>query len=174
MFCSRRRLYAVICAVLVAGCGVSTTREALPPLDVALTTHLGDAQTFRDGDALSFFISLGSDAHVLLLYEDANGTVSQLVPNARYRVTFVGAGDFISLPPRDAAFTLRVSAPFGAEKVWLFASEKPLPELPVRTSVGGISRIDGGVASIRDTLQKHAYNHGARYGEASVSIVTQP
>ena len=160
-------------ALLFAGCAVSTEPTGPAPLEVSITTHLGDAQVFRDGDPLSFFISLSGDAHVLILYEDASGVVSQLVPNPRLRSNFVRAGDFISMPPPDAPFTLRVSAPFGAETVWLIASEKPLPGLPNSARADGVVRIRGDVAAIRKNLQQHASRNRIRYGEASVSITTQ-
>lgn len=149
-------------------------RGASPPLDLSITTHLGNAQVFRDGDPLSFFISLGSDAHVVLVYEDATGTVSQIVPNPRFEKTFVRAGDFISMPPPDASFTLRVSAPFGAERAWLFASEQPLPGLPNDVTADGSLRVAGTVESIRQRLREHALRNGARFGEASVSLTTRP
>jgi hypothetical protein len=167
-------VFVVCVASRLTGCGVGSERDSLPPLDVSITTHLGDAQTFRDGDPLSFFISLGSDAHVLMLYEDASGAVIQLLPNADFQTTLVPAGEFISMPPPDAPFTLRVAAPFGAEKVWLIASEKPLPGLPSRRVANGVPHVDGDVATIRETLQAHALSNRSRYGEASVRIVTQP
>lgn len=167
-------VFVVFIASPVTGCGVSSEHHSLAPLDVSITTHLGDAQTFRDGDPLSFLISLGSDAHVLILYEDAGGAVSQLVPNAKFHTSFVQAGDFISMPPLDAAFTLRVREPFGSETVWLIASDKPLPELPSQPSASGVARIQGSVAAIRSNLQQHASRERARYGEASVGITTQP
>ena len=169
----RSGLWFLLAVVLpFSGCGLTAKRAVPPPLEVSITTHLGDAQTFRDGDPLSFFISLSSDAHVLLLYEDASGAVSQLVPNAKFHSTFVAAGDFISMPPPEAEFTLRVSAPFGAETAWLIASEKPLPGLPNRLAADGVARIQGDLASIRRNLQQHASRSQVRYGEASVSITT--
>ena len=175
VFSQRSGWWLVLCfALSVCGCGVSAARDSPPPLDVSITTHLGDAQTFRDGDPLSFLIGLGSDAHVVLLYEDASGAVSQLVPNASFDTTFVRAGDFIGMPPADAAFTLRVSEPFGSERVWLIASDMPLLELPNQPSANGVPRIQGSVATIRRNLQQHASRMRARYGEASVRITTQP
>ena len=168
------RWFLVSVALTLAGCGVGTARDAPLPLEVSITTHLGDAQTFRAGDPLSFLISLDSDAHVLLLYEDASGGVSQLVPNAEFERTFVAAGEFISMPPVDALFTFRVSEPFGAERIWLIASEQPLPALQNQTSVNGVARVAGDAASIRENLQSHALRNQVRYGEASVDITTQP
>jgi len=158
----------------LAGCGVGTARDAPLPLEVSITTHLGDAQTFRAGDPLSFLISLDSDAHVLLLYEDASGGVSQLVPNAEFERTFVAAGDFISMPPADTRFTFRVSEPFGAEKIWLIASEQPLPDLPYQNSSTGVARIEGDAASIRKNLRDYSLRNQFRHGEASVDVTTQP
>lgn len=161
-------------ALTLAGCGAGAKRDAPLPLTVSITTHLGDGQTFRAGDPLSFFISLDSDAHVLLLYEDASGAVSQLVPNPAFDRTFVAAGEFISMPPAEASFTFRVSEPFGTERVWLIASDQSLPGLPGRPTANGVTRVEGNATAIRQRLQDHVSRNGVRYGEASVAITTQP
>lgn len=175
MYSNTGRIALFACVVLaLAACRAGGLRGAGSPLELSITTHLGDAQVFRDGDPLSFFISLGSDAHVMLVYEDAAGGVSLIVPNPRFETTLVRAGDYISMPPPDASFTLRVSAPFGAERAWLFASEQPLPGLQRSAADDGSLRLPGSVASVRRRLREHAVRNGARFGEASVSLTTRP
>ncbi len=175
MYRNTDRIALLACVVLaLAACRAGGLRGTGSPLELSITTHLGDAQVFREGDPLSFFISLGSDAHVMLVYEDATGGMSQIVPNPGFETMFVRAGDFISMPPPDASFTLRVSAPFGTERAWLFASEQPLPGLQNRTADDGSLRVSGGVASVRQRLREHAVRNGARFGEASVSLTTRP
>ncbi len=38
-------------------------------ININITTHLGDHQTFMEGDVISFFLSLDKDAYLLVIYE---------------------------------------------------------------------------------------------------------
>jgi len=102
------------------------------------------------------------------------GTRMKLLPNAEFERTFLAAGDFVSMPPPDARFTFRVSEPFGAENIWLIASDQPLPDLPYQNSSNGVARLEGDISSIRKHLRDHSLRNQFRYGEASVDITTQP
>ncbi|MDH3389796.1 MAG: DUF4384 domain-containing protein, partial [Gammaproteobacteria bacterium] len=75
------RLIAGLLALLLA----SSPALAGEPrqVDVRLTTHLGDQQSFVDGDRISFLLSLESDAYVYLFYRDAEANLLQLLPNER-------------------------------------------------------------------------------------------
>jgi hypothetical protein len=102
---------------------VSKTPQSI---DIELTTHLGDDQTFVEGDILSFYLSLNHDAYVYVFLQDATGSVAQLYPNRHDSAHWFQAGLFLPLPNKASAFRYRAGAPFGKDIVWTFAVSKPL------------------------------------------------
>ncbi len=165
------RVVAVLLLGAVAGCSAGPPRA--PALAASITTYLGDAQTFRRGDELSFFVSLGEPARVVILYQDAAGQLIQLLPNRLDPVGELPAGEYMAFPRALDEFTLRVDAPFGAERVWLFASTGGLPELQGEKA-GDLKRVTLDLEGVRGRVREYVAGGGGRFGEASVSITTRP
>ncbi len=143
----------------------------LRPLQLEITTHLGDQQTFRAGDRLQFMLSLDRSAHVTLLYQDSVQVVMQLLPN-RYRPSDrFDAGLFVAFPGPDAEFELVVKAPFGEDRVWAFASDVPIPELPGQPMKSGLTRVSLSIDQVRDLIRQHSQRF---FDEALLRISTSP
>jgi len=136
-------------------------------INVAVTTHLGDGQRFRQGDEISLLLSLGRDAHVLLIYRDAAGRLSRLLPLPGKSDQRMAAGAFLPFPDKQAGLRLTVTPPFGRETVWFFAAGTPFP----------LAEIDALSASADnfDALLRRIRSHGraTAYGEAHAVIDTE-
>ena len=159
------RIYRITAIILLATfCLVLPKTYAAnnKPINLSITTHLGDEQNFREGDVVSFYVSLEKDAYLAIVYQDAGGQLSVLLPNPLVADSFFKAGWFIPIPNAQNPFQFRITAPFGKETLLVFASDKPLPSLHSGTTI----------ASARDTIKKHCRKHNAVFEEASLSITT--
>ncbi len=143
---------------------------AITPIKLEITTHLGDRQTFVEGDTLSFLLSLDSDAYLLIIYEDAASNLIQLLPNSRMGNNLQHAGVFLTIPPANAGFRFKVRAPFGAETLWAFASDVPFPELKGKRLNNGLKLLDSDIPAIQKQLL--ALPRTA-FGRAKLSIFTK-
>ena len=140
--------------------------------NLAITTHLGDAQTFQEGDIVSFYVSLDNDAHLAIIYQDAGNHLYLLIPNAMYANNFFKAGLFIPIPNEQNPFQFRIAAPFGKETLWVFASNQPLPPLPLLKSEDNTIQLSGDIDSVRDLLKKHSRKNHALFEESSLILYT--
>jgi len=142
------------------------------PFNLAVTTHLGDAQSFQEGDIVSFYISLDKDAYLTVIYQDAGNRLHLLIPNALYRNNFYKAGLFIPIPNEQNPFQFRIAAPFGKETLWVFASDQPFSDLPPQTASQDSTQLAGDMEAIRDSLIKHSLRRKALFDETSLVLYT--
>lgn len=92
-------------------------------VNIEITTHLGDRQTFIDGDIISFFISLDQPSYIYAFYHDASNSIFQLIPGPAKTDNFYTAGVYIPFPPEGSNFQFQVQAPYGKEEIWIYASD---------------------------------------------------
>lgn len=155
-------------AVLPAKGGVEAAEQK--QINIDITTHLGNVRNYREGDKVSFLISLDTDAYVLVLYQNAGGEVIQLLPNKNLKNHFYKAGLFLNLPDPNSAYVFEIQAPFGRETLWAFAADVPLPELSGRYLADGLKKLVVSMASIRKTVAGHPKS---AYGEARLLLHTK-
>jgi len=166
----------IISAVLLSGILFTTVSFAETkqprnePIQFEITTHLGDNQTFKQGDVISFMVSLDKDAYLSLIYQDASGNLIQILPNELASNNFYEAGLFLAVPNREQAFRLTVSPPFGRETLWGFASSAPLPTLTGESLHNGFVIIGKDMAEVLKTLRPK--QTGIQYGEAKTTLTT--
>lgn len=171
-FCNHFVTLIVLCLCSV----VITLAEAenknagpLEPLQLEITTHLGDAQSFRNGDPIHFMISLEKDAYVTLFYQDASGQIVQLLPNLHQRSNFFKAGLFIPFPGQNTNFEFTVQPPFGEDRVWAFAGDTAVNISNGQTLENGLVAISKSIGQIRSIMKQQSK---AFYDEALLVINT--
>ncbi|MGD8569542.1 MAG: DUF4384 domain-containing protein [Gammaproteobacteria bacterium] len=141
-------------------------------INIEITTHLGDKQTFEAGDQISFLVTLDRDAYLLMIYEDARHNLVQVIPNRHHNNNFYKNGLFIAVPDRDDPFRFVVNPPFGQETLWVFASSKPLPTLAGTTLANGLKKLTQPLATIKTRLRTDT--SPSSFGEAKTTIFTKP
>ena len=99
-----------------------------PPFLAAILVDHAD-QIYHEGDKLSVRFQAEQDAHLYLLYHQADGSTVLLFPNEANRDGRVAAKTPVTIPPADNSFRFRVSPPFGTEHLQVIASTKPLADL---------------------------------------------
>ena len=149
----------------------STPHQSGPgsAIQVEITTHLGDGQSFVQGDTLAFFLSLDQDAHIVAIYEDAQHRRIQIVPNANQKNSFYPSGLFNPIPAEDAGFRFTVAPPYGRERLWVFASRAPIEVLSGELLANGLKQLHADIPTIKRRIQAQA---GPAFGEFCLSLQT--
>jgi hypothetical protein len=144
-------------------------------INLAITSHLGDNQTYIEGDTIYYFISTDQGCYLLLIYQDAEGNLVQIIPNRYLGKSYVQAGDFIMVPKTGEPFSFSVSAPFGEESIYAFASSKPFPELQGKPLPNGFRLLENNsISELKNELRDLNKPRHVFYGEAQTSITTIP
>ncbi len=171
-FLSNQLLLASICLSLfshVQADSLSSNHQT-ESIQVEITTHLGDAQTFIKGDSISFLLSLNKASYIYLFYEDADGQILQLVPNYRQSNNFFQQGFFMTIPDNEAGFKFIVQAPFGNDKLWVFAVDNPVPEFSVSAKEKDLKLLDLSLSKIKQIIKNQAIKY---YGSNQLVIKTK-
>lgn len=145
------------------------TEKILQPIGIQATTHLGDHQSFRKNDTVSFLLSLERDAYITAIYIDADNNLYQVIPNAIHNDNYYKANLFIPVPPQNAAYKFKISPPYGDETLWIFASDTNVVQLQGIDLDNGMVKLTQTLEQIRDSLKK---NSSQRFDETSVHITT--
>lgn len=162
-------LLAILSTILIlTACGSAQQRERL---HVDITSFIGDEQSFRIGDELSFLISLNENAWLYMYYENSEGNVYQLIPSVLHPDNHVSAGDFIPFPSVEAAFRLEISPPFGEERVWLLATEQQL-SLPSLTN-NKLRELSISLTDMQSDLKKMTQENRIRHSEDELMFTTE-
>ncbi len=146
------------------------TASELDPITVEITTHLGDQQSFVEGDVISFLLSLSRGAYVYLFYRDATANLVQIYPNQQSASHFYEKGIYMPVPPPQTGFQFKIQAPFGDEKLFVFATDNADVKLNARPLVNGLSLMDGSIREIEAGIRRQS---GLRFGSASLTIKSQ-
>ena len=107
-----------------------------PPFLAGIKLSHGDLK-YREGEKLSLGFLAEKDAHLYLLYHQADGKTFLLYPNEAQTDNRIAAKKAVLIPPRNEPFRFRVRPPFGAEVLQVIASERPLTELDALVHKGG-------------------------------------
>lgn len=168
----QHKFYCVLLLCLYSSFSIatdSTTEKILQPIGIQATTHLGDHQTFRKNDVISFLLSLDRDAYITAIYVDANNNLYQIIPNSLQQDNFYKANLFIPIPPNNAAYSFKVEPPYGEETLWVFASDNETLPLNGENLKNGMIKLTQTLNQIRSTLRN---NSRQRFDETSVRINT--
>lgn len=137
-----------------------------------ITSHLGDGQTYSEGDSITYFVSTDTNAYILLIYADAGDNLIQILPNRYSGTGFFPAGKYLQIPGPSDRFQFTITAPFGTERVWAFASSRPFPQLQGSELENGLILLQGNLNSVIKSLRQVAKGPGTAYGEAQATVTT--
>jgi len=169
--CKNPQFFLHICLVILS-VGWSSIGLTKNTIDIDITTHLGDQQTYVEGDRLEFLMNLSQDAFVLILYIDAADNITQVLPNDFTKNNHVKSGLYINIPNQSAPFQFSVSAPFGRETVWAYASIAPFPKLPGKELKNGLKQLKISLVKINALLKRHFSDKRQDFSSASLVIKT--
>ena len=84
---------------------------------------------YRQGDGLSVRVASEVDAYLYVLYQQADGRIFQIFPNAHQLDNRVPARQTVEIPAKDDAFRWSAGPPFGDEVIKVIASRRPIADL---------------------------------------------
>jgi len=87
------------------------------------------SREYQDGDYLTLRVTVESDAHMHIMYQQSDGKIYQLFPNKAHPDNFVKGGATVEFPSKDDQFRWRVRAPFGKETIKVLASKVEVKSL---------------------------------------------
>lgn len=140
-------------------------------IDLRITTHLGDQQSFVDGDRISFLLSLDSDAYVYLFYRDAEANLLQLLPNERMTDHFFDAGLFMPVPAAQHQFQFTVQPPYGEEFMYAIASDNDALVFPGKPLANGLILLTTDIETIIASIEAKSIG---LFGRAELRLTTLP
>jgi hypothetical protein len=84
---------------------------------------------YREGDHLAMEFVAERDAHLYLIYHQADGKSFLLFPNEVRTENRIAAQQAVGIPRADEAFRFRIAPPFGTEVLQVLATLQPAAEL---------------------------------------------
>ncbi|MBU0674359.1 MAG: DUF4384 domain-containing protein [Proteobacteria bacterium] len=154
------------------------TQSTTPPPKMAgairldVSSHLGDGQTYQEGDVISYFANTDRDAYLLFIYEDAEHNLIQILPNKFSGNGLYPAGDYFEVPGARDKFQFVIQGPFGLERLWAFAATQKLPQLHGRELENGLILLSDSMTDVLQRLRTFGGTPGVAYGEAQAIITT--
>jgi len=148
----------------------SIAAEQFSTIDVGITTHLGDRQTFVEGDVISFLLSLDRDAYIYLFYRDASSDIYQIIPNRKSLDHYYKKGFYMPIPRSETDFQFKIKKPFGEESLIVFATDNAEVELTGLWLENGLRLMEGSVDNIETSIRQQSK---AQFGTTAMLIKSQ-
>lgn len=156
------------------------SEDSSSPLTVKLWT---DKKEYRAGESVKIYLKGNRPFYVRILYKDAAGNISQILPNPYRRDNYFQGGVVYELPEgnRDR-FQLEIAPPYGREELVLHASSAPLGDLEVEPK-GGVYQVKSaekeigvksrGIKLMGGVSSSQGEPKGAEFVETKIEVVTK-
>lgn len=144
---------------------------------VTLITDQGrNNLSYRGDQTMTFYVKVNRPAFVRLFNRGADGGVYQIYPNEFAAHSGpVTPNELVAIPgENDIDFEFKVHKPFGNELVKVYASDKPLPDLPGQDVGYGFKKMDLDIKEIQEHYTGYATSQGVRLAQDVLPIVTRP
>ncbi|MBW2018832.1 MAG: DUF4384 domain-containing protein [Deltaproteobacteria bacterium] len=115
------------------------------PLKVKVWTS---KKAYGSGENIEIYIQGNRDFYARIVDITSNGEIIQLLPNDYRRINFFEAGKVYKIPDEGDHFDLKVTAPYGEDKIVVYASEVPLGQVTMEGVGQGLSRYRGSRESL--------------------------
>ena len=88
-----------------------------------------ESKEYRDGDNLSVKVICEVDAHIYVLYQQADGRAFLIFPNSAQKDNRIKAKQPLEIAAGNDLFRWKIAAPYGKEFIKVIATEKPIASL---------------------------------------------
>lgn len=110
------------------------------PLTVTVWTT---QKQYKEGEQVEIFVKGNRDFYGKIVNITADGNIIQLLPNDFRKVNFFKAGKTYKIPDDEDQFSLKVSPPFGKDKIIAYVSEAPLGNTDMESVGRGLNQYKG-------------------------------
>ena len=143
--------------------------DSASPLTVKVWT---EHEKYKSGDKVKIFIEGNKQYYAKIVYIDSKGEILQLLPNRSRKDNCFEGGKTFRIPDSNDNFELEISAPFGEEKVVVYASTEPLGDGDIE-QFGDINRVRSGLNDYGlKTRGIKIKNKPAEFYESSSNVFT--
>lgn len=165
--------------------GSAMLEDPTLPLNVRIwtdRTRSGERAVYRKGEKMRFYLRGNKPFYARVIYTSADGQTLQVLPNPYRRSHYFQGGTLVVLPDGQDSFEMEVSEPFGAERVTVYASERPLGELKLQPA-GSVYVVEDGKGPLANQVRgiKLVPANGqakaettAEFSEYAVDVITTP
>ncbi len=98
--------------------------EAMGTPSFKVQVGMENGQTLKEGDTLDLWVQSERGGYLTLLSWWSDGTVTQIYPNEFHEDNRIDAGERLRIPG-EGEFLLRISPPFGQERIEAIVTDKP-------------------------------------------------
>ncbi len=102
---------------------------------------------YKKNEPIHIYIQGNRDFYARIVNIDLHGNIIQLLPNDYRQINFFKGGQTYSIPDAGDRFDLKVSPPFGKDKIVVYASEVPLGNVEMESAGQGLNLYRGTVKS---------------------------
>jgi hypothetical protein len=130
---------------------------------------------YEAGESMKIYVRGNRTFYGRIVYKTSSGEIIQLLPNEYRKSGHFASGEVYGIPDRGDQFGLTVSAPYGEDKIIVYASDVPLGEATLEPLGQGLGRYDGSQASLAAITRKinlDSSNKGAEFYEAVWAVET--
>lgn len=146
------------------------------PLTVKVWTS---KKQYKDGESIEIYVQGNRDFYARILDISSSGHIIQLLPNDYRKINFFKAGKVYKIPDKGDHFDLKVIAPYGEDRIVVYASEVPLGLVAMEPVGQGLRRYKGSQESLGGLTRSIVVapaapgsHSGAEFYEAVWAIVT--
>lgn len=137
---------------------------------------------------VEIYLQGNRDFYARVVDVTSSGDIIQLLPNSLRPSMKIPGGKVIKVPGREDRFRLRVTRPYGEDRIVVYASDQPLGEVALKPIGQGLQQYQGstrdlgtrtrGIQVVSDTSTVSAASAGtapgAEFYEATWAITTGP
>jgi len=142
------------------------------PLTVKVWTP---KKEYKAGESMKIYVQGNREFYGRIVYRTSSGEIIQLLPNEHRKSSRFELGPVYGIPDQDDHFGLTVTAPYGEDRIIVYASEVPLGEVRLEPVGQGLGRYDGSQESLATATRKidiTPSGTGAEFYEAVWAVET--
>lgn len=118
----------------------STHLDPQAPLTVRVWTS---KKEYREGEHIIVYMQGNRDFYARIVDITSNGDTIQLLPNEYRQQDRFAAGQIYQIPGEGDRFDLKVTPPFGEDRIVVYASEVPLGNVSMNSAGAGLGAFGG-------------------------------
>lgn len=142
------------------------------PLTVKVWTP---KKEYKAGESMKIYVQGNRAFYGRIVYRTSSGEIIQLLPNEYRTSSLFSSGEVYGIPDQGDQFGLTVTAPYGEDRIIVYASEVPQGEIRLESLGQGLGRYDGGqesLAAITREVDLASSDKGAEFYEAVWAVET--
>ncbi|MBW2172167.1 MAG: DUF4384 domain-containing protein [Deltaproteobacteria bacterium] len=149
-----------------------------PPLgkDAPLTVRVWTPKKeYNAGESMKIYVQGNRDFYARIVYRTSGGEIIQLLPNEYRKSGLFESGAVYGIPDQGDHFGLTVTAPYGEDRIIVYASDVPLGQVTMEPVGQGLGRYGGSQESLAAATRKidmTPSGTGAEFYEAVWAVET--